>query len=332
MSELIKTAVHIKDPFTLFAFLAALLLIAFRTKSVPESLFKLLGQKITRERFYQLLHRAFLYVFMAFLVVCGIAVLGQVLGYMTTARAASLEELKAELDSSHANDSASRQAMEAYQKGLAQAEDQKLSDAIASLESSIQAVPTAAARETLALLYQKAGDTTRAAQVATQAVSAARESGDAVRTARAERLLSEVSASTQGPPPPTHPKSCPADAGLVGSKLDLPAGGDAFETAIPILPCVYKGLTDAPSPQWKFYKLSVPQGKTVRVVMRTRDVDAHQVEIRLHNPDGGVVGGYTTFGASYVTNPLEYKADKPAIVFVSVQGEVRGAAFDFSLH
>jgi hypothetical protein len=51
MSQLIKAAVSIKDPFTLFAFLAVILLIAFRTKTVPESIFKLVSEKITRERF-----------------------------------------------------------------------------------------------------------------------------------------------------------------------------------------------------------------------------------------------------------------------------------------
>jgi hypothetical protein len=50
MSELIKAAVSIKDPFTLLAFLAVILLIAFRTKTVPESVFKLVGEKISRER------------------------------------------------------------------------------------------------------------------------------------------------------------------------------------------------------------------------------------------------------------------------------------------
>jgi tetratricopeptide (TPR) repeat protein len=326
MSELIKAAVSIKDPFTLFAFLAAVLLIAFRSKTVPESLFKLVREKISRERFYHLVHRAFLYVFVAFLVLCGLAVLGQVLGYMTAARAASLQEMKSELALSHADDNAARQAMEEYQRGLALAQDQKLNDAIASLESSLKAVPTAAARETLALLYQKAGDTKRAVQLAGQAVSAARESGDAVKTAKAERLLREVSAS----PSVSARKSCPADAGLIGPKLDLPAGGETFETATLLVPCVYKGLTDTESGQWRYYKLSVARGHTLKVVMRTRDANASGITVRLHGPNGGTLAGYTAGGESTVTNPLEYKAEEPAVVFVSVQGGVRGSAFEIS--
>ena len=60
MSELIKVIVSIKDPFTLLAFFAiAVLLLAFRTKTVPESLFRLLGQNIGRDRFYRLLESDF---------------------------------------------------------------------------------------------------------------------------------------------------------------------------------------------------------------------------------------------------------------------------------
>lgn len=326
--ELIQAAVNIKDPFTLFAFLAAVLLIAFRTKAVPEALFKLIGEKITRERFYELVHRAFLYVFVAFLVLCGIAVLGQILGYKTAARAASLEELKQEVALSHADDNAARQAIQEYQRGLALAQDQKLSAAIASLEASLKAVPTAAAQETLALLYQKAGDTQRATQLATQVVSAARASGNAVKTAKAERLLQAVSAS----PLASAPKSCPSGASLVGPKIDLPAGGENFETASLLVPCVYKGLTDTQDDQWKYYRLSVPQGRTLKVVMRTRDTDSPRTDIRLHGPDGGSILGYYAYGESVATKPLEYKADETAIVFVSVKGGVRGSAIDFSIH
>jgi hypothetical protein len=329
MSDLIKAAVSIKDPFTLFAFLALLLLIAFRTKSVPEALFRLVGEKMTREHFSQQMRRAFLYVFLAFLALCGLAVTGQVLGYMTTAKAASVNDLKQELAIRRADDSASRQAMEEYQRGLAQAEDQKLSDAIASLEASVKAVPTAAAQETLALFYQKAGESRRAIQLAGQAVSTAREAGDAIRTAKAERVLSAVSAS--GSAPVTVSKSCPSGAALVGPKLDLPPGGDSFESATALVPCVYKGVLDTQNGQWQYYKLSVPQGQTFHVVMRTRDANAASTDIRLHGPDGGMVGGYTAFGESNVTKPIEYKADAPAVVFVSVSGGVRGSAFDLSL-
>ena len=59
MSELIKVMVSIKDPFMLLAFFAVVLLIAFRTKKVPESVFRLVGEKIGRDRFYVLLNRTY---------------------------------------------------------------------------------------------------------------------------------------------------------------------------------------------------------------------------------------------------------------------------------
>jgi hypothetical protein len=330
MSELIKAAVSIKDPFTLFAFVALLVLIAFRTKSVPQALFKLLGK--TPEQFPHVMRRAFLYVFLSFLALCGIAVTGQVLGYMTTAKAASVDEFKQELAQRRVDEGAARQAMEEYQRGLAQAEDQKLSDAIASLEGSIKAVPTAAAQDTLALLYQKVGDGKRAAQLAAQAVATAREGGDPVRTAKAERVLSAVSTSSgpgQNPPPPS---SCPSNVGMIGPKADLPAGGDSFETATLLIPCVYKGLFDTQNDQYLYYKMAVPRGQTLKVMMRTRDTNSASAAIRLHGPNGGMLGGYTAYGDSSVTNPLTYKADETGSVFLSLGGGLRGSAIEISLH
>jgi hypothetical protein len=209
MSELIQAVVSIKDPFTLFAFLAVILIIAFRTKSVPESMFKLVSAKITRDRFYTLLNRAMLSAVGIFLVLCGIAVLGQVLSYKTAVGAASLDDLREELARRHADDNAARHALEAYQKGVALAQDQKLSDAIRLLESSVKAVPTAAAQETLALLYQRAGNRTAAIRSAEQAVQAARQTGNAVKIVRAERLLSAVQASL----PPLATSIKPSDPG-----------------------------------------------------------------------------------------------------------------------
>jgi len=328
MSELIKAAVSVKDPFTLFAFLALLVLVAFRTKSVPQAFFRLLGK--TPEQFPQLMRRTLMYVFLAFLALCGIAVTGQVLGYMTNVRAASVEEMKQELALQGTDQSAARQAMEEYQRGLAQAEDQKLSEAIASLEASIKSVPTAAAQETLALLYQKAGDSKRATQIASQAVATAREAGDAVRTAKAERVLSSVSTSPQSPGG-NAPKSCPSDVGMVGPKVDLPAGGDSFETAISLIPCVYKGMFDTQDKQFLYYKISVPRGQTLQVVMRTRDTNSATAEIRLHGPNGGMLGGYTVYGDSNVTNPLTYKADDSSFAFLSLSGGLRGSAFEISV-
>jgi hypothetical protein len=65
--------------------------------------------------------------------------------------------------------------------------------------------------------------------------------------------------------------------------------------------------------------------------MRTRNGDAPTTEIRLHGPDGANLGGYYASGDSVLTKPLEFKANEPAVVYVGVNGGVRGAAFDLSV-
>lgn len=325
MSELIKVIVSIRDPFMLLAFFAVVLLIAFRTKTVPESVFRLVGEKIGRDRFYVLLNRTLRYALAVFLVLCGIAVLGQVLSYMTMARVASVEQLKGELALRDVNDAVAKRAIAEYQKALALARDDNLSAAIASLEASLKAVPTATARETLALFYQKAGNRDGAIRLAEQAVSEARESGDAVKTTKAERLLAAVTP----PLPPTPPQACPPGAGLVGAKLDLPPGGDDFETATLLVPCVYSGQFDVKQP--KYYKVALIGGETLNVVLRTRGASASSTTIGLHGPNGGNLGGYTAYGESTVTSPLDYKADKVSAAYVSLSGGVRGSALEISV-
>ena len=119
---------------------------------------------------------------------------------------------------------------------------------------------------------------------------------------------------------------------MIGPKADLPAGGDSFETATPLIPCVYKGMFDTQNDQFLYYKLAVPRGRTLQVMMRTRDTNSASVAIRLHGPNGGMLGGYTAYGDSSVTNPLTYKADEAGSVFLSLGGGLRDSAIEISLH
>ena len=326
MSELIKVIVSIKDPFTLLAFFAVILLLAFRTKKVPESLFRLLGQKISRERFYVLVNRMFLYSFAVFVVLCGIAVLGQVLSYLTTARAASVEEVRQQVALRKADAAASQRAIAEYEKALELSGQNKLDEAIAALQASLKAVPTATAQETLALLYQKAGNRNAAIRSAEQAVLEARGSGDAVQTVRAERLLASVTTPTQTKPV----QSCPPGAGLIGAKLNLPPGGEDFETAPLLTPCVYAGQFDIEKSQPVYYKVALEAGQTVRVVIRTRAVDPKSTTVRLHGRDGGFIRGASASSESTVTSPLEYKAGESGAAYVQLIGGVRGSALEIS--
>ena len=157
--------------------------------------------------------------------------------------------------------------------------------------------------------------------------------------ARAERLLNDL----KTPDRYIQPKGCPPGAGLVGSKLDLPPGGEEYETSPLLLPCAYRGLNDTkdggyqnrPTLEWRYYKLAVQRGQTVKVTFRMRDkaVDYpfQLLKVRLHQPNGALAH------EDYAMQPaegkaIEYKAEQMGFAYVSVNGVVRGAAFEFSVH
>jgi hypothetical protein len=286
-----------------------------------------LGEKIGRDRFYVLLNRTLLFAFAVFLVLCGIAILGQVLGYMTAAKAASLDELKGEMELRHADAETKQRAIAEYQRALDLSRDDKLSEAIASVEASLKAVPTVTARETLALLYQKAGNRQGAIRLAEEAVSGAHASGDAVKIAKAERLLADIKTPAQ----PIAVQACPPGAALVGAKLKLPLGGDEFETATVLVPCVYSGQFDVTASQPTYYKVALKGGQTLRVVLRTRGVEPAGASIKLYGPDGGSIKGYSMHGENAIGPPLEYKADQSGAAYIKLSGGVRGAALDISV-
>ena len=73
MSDLIKALIQVKDPLTLAAFFSAVLLLAFRTRKVPEMFFGLLKEKLTKERFAQVLHRFMVLGFSSLCVLCAVA-------------------------------------------------------------------------------------------------------------------------------------------------------------------------------------------------------------------------------------------------------------------
>src|SRR5947209_6537820 len=66
MVELIKGLASVRDGLTLIAFLSLVLLLALRTKKVPELVFGLVRDKLTRQQFYALLNRVLTLGFIAF--------------------------------------------------------------------------------------------------------------------------------------------------------------------------------------------------------------------------------------------------------------------------
>jgi hypothetical protein len=74
-------------------------------------------------------------------------------------------------------------------------------------------------------------------------------------------------------------------------------------------------MVDSESSQ--YYKFSLQAGRTLKIVMRSRDMRGSMsiLRFRLHELNGGVIGGYSTSTESTVTEPLEYKADESGAVF-----------------
>jgi hypothetical protein len=163
--------------------------------------------------------------------------------------------------------------------------------------------------------------------LAQQAVSEARESGDAIKIAKAEGLLDAVTTPTKR----VASAPCPPGAGLVGAKLDLPPGSDDFETSPVLMPCVYSGQFDVEESQPKHYKVALKVEQTLTVVIRTRGVDSKSISISLHGPDGGLLNGRKVWGDNAVIRLPEYKAEQIGAAHVKLSGGVRGSALDISV-
>lgn len=261
MVDLIRALIQVKTPLSLFAFLSLVFLVAFRTKRVPELFFGLAKDKLTRERFAQLLHRFMVFGFSGFVLVCGVALLGQVLAYKAQARPVPLDDLRNELKNLNATEESRQAALEAYAAGLADLSQHNVAQAIQSLQQSVDAVPTIAAQTTLALLYQTQGDHEKASQYKTAALTAANLRGDTLAQVRLQTISESPSASTQG--------STAADMSMIGSKKPFPEGGPSFEKAEPISPGLYITTHDLGGRNWQYYRIRLPAGHTVRVAVRS---------------------------------------------------------------
>lgn len=122
--------------------------------------------------------------------------------------------------------------------------------------------------------------------------------------------------------------ACPAGAGLIGPKLDLPPGGNTFEEAVLLSPCTYKGLEDAKG--WMYFKVSIASGQTLKVTARTRDANKGYLSLRLHGPNGGQIGEKYTDGSSTILE-MSYKAAATVFAYPAVTGSVRDGAFQISI-
>jgi tetratricopeptide (TPR) repeat protein len=257
MVDLMRALIQVKTPLTLFAFVSLVFLTAFRTRRVPELFFELAKGKLTRDEFARLLHRFMLFGFAAFVLVCGVAVAGNVLAYKAKAKPAALDELRRELQAGNAAADQRDAALKSYADGLAFLQQHDFAQAIQSLQQSIAAIPTLSAQTTLAYLYQKQGDEANAKKYAAAAQSLASQRGDSIAQLRLEKLLD---AGTD-----------PASTSLVGDKKPFPSGGKSFEEAVTISPGRYITTHQLAGGQFQYYKVRLKAGQTLRIDFRSPD-------------------------------------------------------------
>jgi hypothetical protein len=125
---------------------------------------------------------------------------------------------------------------------------------------------------------------------------------------------------------------------MVGVKLDLAADADTFEKAPLVLPCVYRGVEDTDKDKWRYYKLQIEKGQTLKVTARLRDSELpglnygeYRLYVRVHDGNGGVIGDVCRVWQASEACEKEYKAAESGFSFVSMRWTVRDAAFLISI-
>ena len=282
MTELIKGLVHVRDGLTLIAFLGLVLLFAFRTNKVPELLFGLVRDKLTRKQFSVVLHRFMTLGLIAFLALVSIAVLAQVFGFMTQPGVLTIGDLRRELAKVNKPEAQKIRAEAQYNLAMTRLNERDFDDAIESLQESIRAIPTLTAQEMLTYLYRQRRDFVKESEAWEAAVAAAREADDWLVLARLDRISA--------------PRGFPdveGEADLIGDSAPLLIGGDRYETAGEISPGFYR-CTDEKG-CWSYYKL----------YLRTDQ----RLHVKLRSPPSGNLAGVVVYNTN--GEGLKHAGDRP---------------------
>lgn len=303
MADLIRALILVKTPLALFAFVSLIFLFAFRTQRVPELFFGLAGEKLTKERFAQLLHRFMWLGFSSFVLTCGVAVVGQILAYKTQAQPLSLNELRDELKNSTVSEDQKQAALKAYSESLALIQEHELAQAIEALQKSMEAIPTLSAQTTLAYLYQKQGDQENARKYATSAQALANLQGDSLAQVRL-RQLSEGNENKAG------------TLGLVGDKTPFPAGGKSLEGAVGILPGLYIAPRDLRGGEFQYFKVRLKAGQTLRIDVRSPDTGG-QADASIYDANGGLKKTDYAYGRSTLKT-VQWTAEAEGLFYLSI--------------
>jgi len=301
MVDLIRALIQVKTPLTLFAFVSLVFLAAFRTRRVPELFFELAKGKLTRDEFARLLHRFMLFGFAAFVLACGIAVLGEVLAIKSQAKPAALDDLRRELQESNAAADQRDAALKSYADGLAFIQQRDFAQAIQSLRQSIAAIPTLSAQTTLAYLYQEQGDVANAKKYAAAAQSLASQRGDSIAQLRLEQL-SDARAD--------------AASTMVGDKRPFPKGGKSFEEAVAISPGRYITTWELNGGQFQYYKMRLKAGQTLRIDFRTPDTGG-RAYVSVYDSNGALQQGDAAGGRS-VLKTVRWSASVDTVLYLSI--------------
>ena len=125
---------------------------------------------------------------------------------------------------------------------------------------------------------------------------------------------------------------------MVGAKLELPTDAETFEQAPLLLPCAYRGVADTDKAKWKYYKLQIEKGQTLKVTSRLRDSELpdlgdreFRLYVRVHDGNGGLIGNGCAIWKASERCEQEYKAAESGFAFVSMRWIVRDAAFLVSI-
>jgi len=270
MSDLIKGFIYVKDPLTLFAFLSLVFLVAFKTRRVPELFFALAGKKLTRGQFSSLLHRFMLYGFGGFLLVCGVAVAGQVLAYASRSRPYSVEDARKEIATSSVSEEKKQAAVKAYSEGLEAVKKEDFDRAIQSLQASLDAVPSLSAEYTLAYLYKRKGNLSDANKHAAEALKLVKP-GDPMALVRAEQLATSVSAGGSSDNPPNSLGTTDKCQMIDGRKSAFPIAGKSLEDATTISPGLYIWKESLGGNDRRYFKMRLRSHQTLAIDFRTPD-------------------------------------------------------------
>lgn len=317
MVDLMRALIQVKDPLTLFAFVSLVFLAAFRTKKVPELFFTLAKEKLTKERFSQLLHRFMLYGFTAFVLLCGSAVAGQLLALKTQSKPITLDDLRAELKNINVPDAQKQTALTSYSEGVAFIQQHDFDKAIQSLQNSISQVPTLAAQYTLAFLYQKKGDTQNAKTHAAAAQSIATLNGDRIGELRVQQLAFSPGGSAAAENP-----------SMVGAKAPLPDGGKTPEEATWISPGLYVLNSQLRGSDYRYYKIRVKGGQTLVVDMKTSDTGTY-AGASIYDANALVKAGDNLVGTRSDLRTTKWEAPADTVLYVSIGSEYGASANTF---